>query len=107
MNGPVRTWYRDGTRAWPRSNDAPPVHPHSRSATAAHIRPGRRIGCSCVAVSTLPLLPSGQRPPAPVIPDPLGPHRPLNRPPELLPVVQGRESPGEIEAEEPERVGPR
>ena len=103
MNGPVRTWYRVGTSVWPRSKAAQPVQPRSSRSRPWPPAAGRAVAsavrASSRSSSRLVLL-SGQRPAAPQVPRPLGPHRPLDRPPEGLPVVQRRQAPGEIQAEE-------
>ena len=49
---------------------------------------------------------SRKRPAASQVPGPLGPLRPLDRPPEGLPIVQGRQAPREIPAEELQGIGP-
>ena len=109
MNGPVRIWYCVGTSglaaveggaAGPaQQQQQHPGPPERGRAVASAVR--------CVA-SLLDVFASCQDSGRPRrrFRDRLAPHRPLDRPPERLPVVQGREAPGEIEAEEPERVGP-
>ena len=109
MNGPVRTWYlrRDQRLAAVEERAQPDQPRSSRSRMAAGNRPGRRVGAFVRRASSLRLsVLSGKRPAAPQVPRPLGPHRPLDRPPEALPVVEGRQTPGKIRRRNSQRVGP-